>query len=394
MRLPYPLLWTLIFVNGAVDTYIYLALKKRLHNRAWSDIQAISAIVFAVALLVLIVMPVRTTGEGVMQGLMWFLFVYISVYVPKYLYVVCDLVSLLPLIWKGTRWRWLGRAGAAIGVMIFVGLWWGALVTRFSINTERVTVTDSQLPRAFDGLTIAQISDLHLGTYGNDTAFVSKMVDHVNALHPDLIVFTGDLVNRSSEEAVPFVKPLSRLHAPLGVFSILGNHDYGDYMDWPDAQAKADNMALLKRLQKSMGWHMLNNEHTTFVNGHDSLVLIGVENIGDPPFKVYGSLRKAYPNLGDGRFKVLLTHNPAHWDDSIQNQRGANVALTLSGHTHAMQMRALGLSPAALRYRHWGGMYTDRTDHTLYVNIGMGTVGYPARFGSAYPEVTLITLRK
>ena len=394
MRLPYLILWIILFVNAAVDAYIYFDLKKRLQNRGWSDVQAVSSIIFAIALVVLLVMPVRSTSDTVMQGLMWFIFLYASIYVPKYIYVIFDAISLLPQLWKGERWRWLSRMGTVIVALIFIGLWWGALVTRFSLNTERVTVTDNQLPQEFNGLRIAQISDLHLGTYGKDTTFVSRMVDHVNALHPDIIVFTGDLVNRNSDEAALFIKPLSRLKAPMGVYSILGNHDYGDYQDWLSEHAKKINRAKMLKAHKMMGWNLLNNRSVNIVYRGDTLVLIGVENIGDPPFRVYGSLTKAYPKLDDGKFKVLLTHNPAHWEDSIQNRHGANVALTLSGHTHAMQMKLLGMSPAAFRYKHWGGKYTDRTDHVLYVNEGIVTVGYPARFGSAYPEITLITLKR
>ena len=248
------------------------------------------------------------------------------------------------------------------------------------------------MPAEFEGYRIAQISDLHVGTYGNDTAFVSSLADRLNALDADLIVFTGDIVNSRAAELVPHAGPLSRISAPDGVLSILGNHDYGDYASWPDAAAKRENMELLKSLQGKMGWRLLLNETETLRRGQDSIIVIGVENIGDPPFPVYGSLPKAYPQLSDSVVKILLTHNPAHWVDSIASRPDINIPFSMAGHTHAMQIEILGWSPAKYRYPTWGGLYTDDDNsHKLYVNIGTGTVGFPARVG-ATPEITLFTL--
>jgi hypothetical protein len=215
----------------------------------------------------------------------------------------------------------------------------------------------------------------------------------VNALKPDLILFTGDIVNRNTAELKPFVKVLSRLHAKQGVYSILGNHDYGDYEDWSSSKEKAENMQLLKDLQAKMGWTMLNNAHQALTVGSDTIMLIGVENIGDAPFPTYGNLAEAYPNVGDKHFKILMSHNPAHWTSAIKDNENCNIALTLAGHTHAMQIEAFGVSPAYFRYRTWGGMYNDELNHRLYVNIGIGTVGFPARIG-ATPEITHFTLKR
>lgn len=181
----------------------------------------------------------------------------------------------------------------------------------------------------------------------------------------------------------------------MGVYSILGNHDYGDYYNWTSPEAKKENMQLLKDLQAGMGWNMLNNASRTFYNDGDSIVLIGVENIGDPPFPVYGDLEKAYPfDLADPAFKILLSHNPAHWTEDIREAPDKIIPLTLSGHTHAMQMSLGRISPAAFRYSTWGGMYGDTGNaHRLYVNIGDGEVAIPARIG-ATPEITLFTLTK
>lgn len=282
----------------------------------------------------------------------------------------------------------------AAGLSLFAAIWYGALVNRFHTDVKRVEVAVKGLPDSFDGYTIAQISDLHTGTYGNDTSFVAKLTERTNALGADVVVFTGDIVNRRSDELKPHMAPLSRMNAPHGIFAILGNHDYGDYYDWPSPEAKAANMEELYREYKQMGWRLLRNETVFLHRGSDSIALIGVENIGDPPFPIYGSLEKAYPAGSDGLTKILLSHNPAHWHNDLAQGRTPNdIDLTLAGHTHAMQIELLGLSPAVFRYPEWGGLYNDGRDRWLYVNIGAGTVGLPMRIG-ATPEITLITLKK
>lgn len=225
------------------------------------------------------------------------------------------------------------------------------------------------------------------------------MVDTINALSPDLILFTGDIVNRHTSELLPFKQTLSRLKARQGVYSVLGNHDYGDYMDWNFPIDKENNNLQLKNIQKEMGWNMLNNQHTILHQGSDSIVLIGVENWGEPPFSVYGNLKKAYPNLTDSNFKILLTHNPEHWSREVV--KISNIDLSLSGHTHGMQLIfQIGdwkWSPAMWKYKQWGGLYekenTQQKTSKLYVNIGLGEVALPFRLG-ATPEITLITLKK
>jgi predicted MPP superfamily phosphohydrolase len=179
----------------------------------------------------------------------------------------------------------------------------------------------------------------------------------------------------------------------MGVYAILGNHDYGDYGVWDSPQAKANNMNELYNCYAKTGIQLLLNETTWLHRGNDSIALIGVENIGDPPFKIYGSLPKAYPALADNNTKILLTHNPQHWVDSIKGHNDMNIALTLAGHTHAMQIEIAGISPAAWRYETWGGLYADTNKRQLYVNIGAGAVGFPMRLG-ATPEITLFTLRQ
>ena len=316
-------------------------------------------------------------------------------------------------------------------MIAFAAVWTGVCYTRSHIQTVKVRLDSSRLPESFDGYKIVQISDLHLGTWGDDTSFVERLADSINAQEPDLIVFTGDIVNQKSDEMIPFIEVLSRLKAKDGVYSILGNHDYGDYVDWPTAARKKQNLDDLKRYQADAGWKMLNNGSTFItrditapgdsVQRVDSIALIGVENWGEPPFGQYGDLDAAYPktatsDLNDSKFKILLTHNPEHWIREVRKR--SNIDLSLSGHTHAMQMSVNGFgkrwSPSSMRYPTWGGFYTEGDDDriedfgnpdtnemarsldksSLYVNIGSGEVGIPFRLASAYPEITIITLKK
>lgn len=350
-------------------------------------------------------MPKRDEDQSILP-IMWLLFTFLTIYAPKIIYCIFSLIGRL--INRFTHH--LVNIGAMIGlpvaILFCISMWWGVIFTRYDIEVEDVTVASEKVPEAFNNYRIVQFSDMHVGTWGNDTAFVSKIVGKINELKPNLIVFTGDIVNRKTEEIEPFVDIFSRLNAPDGVYSIMGNHDYGDYVDWRDSTSYRINIARLKDHQRNFGWKMLNNDYAFINRENDSIVLIGVENWGEPPFKQYGRLEKAYgtdpdnknDNLNDDRFKILLTHNPEHWRLEVQKQ--SNIDLSLSGHTHAMQME-FGFgdwkwSPAAWRYKNWGGMYEGKSSKNepmkLYVNIGAGEVGIPTRIG-ATPELTVITLK-
>lgn len=397
MRLPLVLIIPVLIIGLLVDWYIVRAVSLRCTRgaRFWRVFTLATAILCQAALIVAMCWPKRSGGDDGLQTIMWVLFAYFSVYLPKYLFCIFDLVSKIPCLFRRHRIKAVSICGAVLGCIVFAAMWWGALINRYNIDVRRIEVRDSRMPASFDGLTMAQISDIHTGTYGSDTTFIDKLVNTVNALKPDIIVFTGDIVNRHTPELLPFTSALSRLSAPGGIYSILGNHDYGDYYNWPDNAAKAANMAMLDSLERAMGWQLLRNETAWLRSGNDSIALVGVENVGDPPFHIYGDLPASYPGkLSDSVFKILLSHNPAHWVMDIRDNDSTDIALTLAGHTHAMQMSAFGVSPAAFRYPTWGGMYADPDSmRRLYVNIGTGEVGIPARIG-ATPEITLFTLRK
>lgn len=392
MRLPILMMLIVILLNVAIDCYIYKALKKRFSRFSLAKVHLWGSIILTIAVIVVISLPRRSGSDSSLLFIMWMLFSYMSIYISKYAIVIFDFIASIPQLWFKDRWKPVSIIGIIVGICVFSLMWWGALFNRNAIEIKEVKVDIPNLPSSFEGYKIAQISDLHLGTYQNDTAFISSIVDEVNKLGVDAVMFTGDIVNRNSSELTPFISVLSRLNTKDGVFSVLGNHDYGDYSDWESDSAKKANHEQMIQTQSKMGWNLLLNETAYLVRNNDSIAVIGVENLGDPPFKNYGSLSKAYPTINDSKVKILLSHNPAHWDREISNHNAKNVSLTLSGHTHAMQISMFGISPVSMRYKYWGGLYSDESGkQKLYVNIGVGTVAIPMRIG-ATPEITLITL--
>ena len=394
MRVPPTPLLILLALCLLSDAYIYRCLKLQFTARIWRIVYTVVTVLLYCLIGLALMLPRSECDNSTLLCIMWMLYVFSTVYIAKFIFVIVDIVGQLPRLYGRRQTKTVGYVATTCAIVVFLAMWWGALFNRFNIDVKNVDFVSTELPNEFDGYKIVQISDLHVGTFGSDTTFLSRLVDSINAQHPDLIVFTGDIVNSRSEELKPHTSTLGRLSAPDGVMSIMGNHDYGDYSNWPTLRDKEANLAYLRQMQADMGWKMLNNSTSLIHRGRDSIAIVGVENIGDPPFRVYGSLTKAYPHLSDQVFKILLSHNPAHWADSIRNNQAINIALTLSGHTHAMQCEIAGLSPGWLRYEQWGGMYGDDDEsHNLYVNIGAGTVGFPARIG-ATPEITVITLRK
>ena len=290
--------------------------------------------------------------------------------------------------------RWMTVCAFVVAALVFGVMWWGAVVTPCKIEVKEVELAFDRLPDAFDGYRIVQWSDAHLGTYNGRTAIVERQIQTINNLHPDMICFTGDLVSRKTDEALPYRDLLAQLHASDGVFSVLGNHDYDNYVNWKNESDKLADRKALCDLQEKAGWRLLNDDYAIISRGDQQIVLIGTENFGDHPFEKRGNLAKAYSGLNDGNFKIELQHNPYAW--RANTLTNSNIDLMLAGHTHAWQiMLTLGnwrWSPACLRYPEWGGAYNEG-NRWLYVNIGTGMVGPPMRIG-ATPEITVITLRK
>lgn len=397
MRIPLILAILLLIIQLATDTYLFHIARRRLKKPGWAKFQLYESLFFGIYVIVIFFYPARTgASESGLTTLMWLIFVYLMVYFAKAGLVLFDLLASLPKLFGRKRVKGLTVCGEILAVMVVLLMSWGAWINRFRIQVNEIDLKIADLPAAFNGYRIAQISDLHLGTFGSDTTFVHNLVERVNDLKPDLIVFTGDIVNQRASEAEPFISSLSRLQAPDGVFSILGNHDYGGYVDWSSDAEYEENLERIFDQQIEMGWELLTNSSEIIYSreGADSLVIVGVENWGDPPFPQYGIIDAAYPTSNDKAVKILLTHNPRHWTDIVAQSDSLNYALTLSGHTHAMQLELFGLSPAAFRYPGcWGGLYQAHDGRYLYVNIGAGCVGMPMRIG-ATPEITLFTLKQ
>lgn len=288
---------------------------------------------------------------------------------------------------------WIALALSAALVLVFVyGFFfgWRRIVVKNAICTSKL------LPKSFDGYRILQLSDLHIGTFKANPSFIKKLVRQVNEQNADLIVFTGDLVNVRADEVRPFMADLSKMNSKDGIYSIMGNHDYCEYGQDHSEEYEKRNQNILHYLEAKMGWQMLDNAHVTIgrlrqdggQNISESIAIIGVENISKPPFPDYGNLKEAIGDLPDGMFKILLSHDPSHWRRGVLNK--TDIALTLSGHTHAGQLKIGKFSPSKWAYNEWGGKYTEG-DSMLYVSTGIGGT-VPFRFG-AWPEINVITLR-
>lgn len=397
MRLPIVTTLILVAISILIDWYIYNCISKRIERRKkfWQRFYLTFSAILNTGIIVFIALPRRNGSDSQLLSISWALFSYLSFLFPKLIFTITDLIASLPKLFKLRRIKMITYIGIAGAIAAFLLIWWGALINRFKMDIKDITVELPHLPEQFEGYRIVQISDLHVGTYGSNKKYLEKVVEKINSLNPDLIVFTGDIVNRRSSELRPFISTLAKLHASDGVYSILGNHDYGDYSDWKSPQLKEENLENLKKMQESMGWNLLLDQTVHLTRDSAQIALIGVENIGDPPFKQYGSLERAYPQSRDNKeCKILLTHNPAHWVNKIADNPKENIDLTLSGHTHAMQLTVGRWSPAKWVYPTWGGLYVDKSkEHKLYVNIGLGSVGMPMRIG-ATPEITLFTLTK
>lgn len=408
MRLPLLTIVILFTVGILLDLYIFISIRRGRsvrRCRQWSTVYGISALISLSLLLYVAVIPKRDIDTRILTA-MWLLYTYLTVYAAKAVYVLFSAIGTLPMLFRRRPWRSGLYVGLPSGVIVFAAMWWGVVMTRNEIEVTDVDIYSDKLPESFDGLRIVQFSDAHVGTWGDDTTFISTFVDSINALRPDVVVFTGDIVNRLSDELKPFADVLGSIRAKHGVYSILGNHDYGDYITWPDSISYIQNISRLRQMQSEMGWQLLDNRHVFLRNASDSIALIGVGNWGEPPFSQYADMASAYEfmpsgaankSITDNNYKILLTHNPEHWRREVAEH--TDIDLALSGHTHAMQfMLRLGKwkwSPAMFRYPMWGGLYPleDNPYRQLYVNIGCGEVAMPFRIG-AVPEITVLTLRR
>jgi len=289
--------------------------------------------------------------------------------------------------------KYITKAGVIVSALLFVNIFYGITYNKTNFRVNQITLEYKNLPKSFDGFKIVQFSDAHLGSFSG-TESVKKGLDMINNQQADLIVFTGDLVNITADEATPYIPMLNQLHASHGLFAILGNHDMNDYrkVDSIKAEPLKHLNELISTYQKTP-FHLLLDEHVILRKGNDSIVLIGIRNWGKPPFHKYGDLAKAMKGVNEVPFKILLSHDPSHWDAEVKNK--TDVALTLSGHTHGFQFgintKWFRWSPVQYQYHKWAGLYSEN-NQSLYVNVGFGYIGFPGRVGIR-PEITVITLK-
>lgn len=282
-------------------------------------------------------------------------------------------------------WLGLGIGGSLFGTLLY------GFSNKYNYQVKRVKLAYQNLPAAFKGMKLVHISDIHSGSFQNKAA-VNHGVDMILKENADLILFTGDLVNDRATEMHDYMDVFGRLKAPMGVFSTLGNHDYGDYVAWPTQEEKKQNLADLKKVHQDLGWKLLMNEHVVFNRADEQIALLGIENWGAKGrFPKYGKMAEAYLGTENIPFKILMSHDPSHWDAEVKTKY-ADIDLMLAGHTHGMQF---GLenpyfkwSPVQWMYHQWAGLYEDGKQK-LYVNRGYGFIGYPGRVG-IMPEITVI----
>ncbi len=293
------------------------------------------------------------------------------------------------------RSEFLMKTALVVGSIPLVGFSWGILSGAHDYRIRRIKLPLKNLPSGFNGMTIAQISDIHTGSFFNKTA-VKGGVDMLMGQKPDLVFFTGDLVNSTASEVNSYIDVFDKVKAPMGVYSTLGNHDYGKYVQWPSAQAERQNVLDVIAAHRQMGWNIMLDENKILEQNGDKIALIGVQNLGFGPAALrMGNLAKAYQGTQDYPVKLLLSHDPTHWDAEVR-PRYSDIDVTFSGHTHGAQFGVdLGdvrWSPAQYFYRQWAGLYQEG-DQRLYVNRGYGYIGYPGRVG-ILPEITIFELVK
>jgi predicted MPP superfamily phosphohydrolase len=291
------------------------------------------------------------------------------------------------------RRRFISQLGLLLASIPFLSILYGMVRGKHQYTVHREELYFDELPPEFDGFTVTQISDVHSGSF-SDRQAVERGIELINEQASDVVLFTGDLVNDKAEEMEPWVEVFEKIKAPLGKFSILGNHDYGDYTRWPSVDAKQQNMQDLYEVHRRIGFELLRNERRTLERNGKKLNLLGVENWGVPPFPQHGDLNKASEGIEEGEFNLLMSHDPSHFDLEVKNYP-KKMHLTLSGHTHGMQfgieIPGFKWSPVKYRYPKWAGLYEDLGRY-LYVNRGFGFIGFHGRVG-IWPEITVVVLK-
>lgn len=311
-----------------------------------------------------------------------FVIVISALYFTNYVFSDEESLIIIPII------------GLFSGFLPFVVILYSIFRTLYRFKIHRIKIKFENLPSSFEGLRMVHISDLHLGSFRSRYHILDRAVKIINHLEPDFIFFTGDLVNNHAWELKGWQSILKELNAKIGKYAVLGNHDYGDYGNWKSEDRKLANFETIKYFYKKIDFKLLLNEAVSIEKEGQKIAILGVENWGNPPFKQYGDLKKSVKSVTNIPFKILLSHDPSHWNEEITEK--TDIALTLSGHTHGMQaginIKSKNWSPIQYKYKQWAGLYKHFNQY-LYVTRGLGWMGFPGRLGMR-PEITLIELHQ
>ncbi|WP_159022867.1 metallophosphoesterase [Formosa sp. L2A11] len=319
----------------------------------------------------------------------------VSSFVPKIIFVVfVSVLSVANHMVAAIEPLWLIPVlGVVAGFLPFVAIVYAIFKAVYHFKTYHITVQHTDLPKAFEGLRIVHISDLHLGSLNYRYKVLDRAVKIINDLKPDILCFTGDLVNNYAWELNGWEDCFQKLSPDIKKYAILGNHDYGDYSSWKSDVEKQANLDALKAFYRKIQFKLLLNVSDIISRDQEKIYMVGVENWGMPPFKQYGDLNKSMTGLKPTDFKILMSHDPTHWSQEVL--KNTNVALTLAGHTHGMQaglqLKNKAWSPIKYKYKHWAGLYKEQNQY-LYVTRGLGWLGFPGRLGMR-PEITVLTLK-
>ena len=409
------LLYLISGISLLLDIYAYNGVKTWVKDWNSARNQKIALrlyLIFFVGVTLLFVFGISfTTHKYLTRFQEWVLSLFLTFLITKLIFILVLLLGDIVLFFWGllrklfkpkavagkpffpSRRRFIAEAGILLAAVPFTGFLYAIFKGKYDYRLHQETLYFDDLPAAFDGFTITQLSDLHSGSFDHMSSVV-RGIEIAKAQKSDLFVFTGDLVNNMAWEVEPYMSLFSQLKAPYGQFSILGNHDYGDYAQWDSPEQKAANLEKLKEHHQELGYRLMLNENTIIQKGKDQLVLIGVENWGRW-FIQKGDIDKSLQGVDPHAFKILLSHDPTHWEEKIR-YHPTTIHLTLSGHTHGAQFGVesdkLRWSPVQGRYLDWAGLAHEK-DRQLYVNRGFGFLAFSGRLG-IWPEITKITLRK
>ncbi|MBX2841523.1 MAG: metallophosphoesterase [Flammeovirgaceae bacterium] len=407
----------LLFV--AIDYYVFQGIKTVSQDLSASNKRIINYIYWAITVITIgafftyhFLSP-EFVGKNVRTFIMVGIFInYFSKLFMVFFLLIDDLIRLgqwiissigskgtkenLPEATNGiSRSEFLAKSGLIVSSIPVVGMTYGIISGAHDYRVRKQTVNLPNLPSSFDGIKIAQISDIHSGSFFNKTA-VKGGVEMILNQKPDIIFFTGDLVNNKASEVKDYIDIFGKVTAPLGVYSVLGNHDYGDYVSWETPQAKIKNLENLKASHGIMGWNLLMNENKVLERNGEKLAIIGIENWGAKArFPKHGKMKEACLGTEDVPVKLLLSHDPSHWDAEVR-PKYPDIDIMFAGHTHGMQfgieVGGFQWSPVKYMYEQWAGLY-QKDEQYLYVNRGFGYLGFPGRIGMP-PEITIMELKK